>query len=605
MFCTNCGTKIDDGTKVCPQCGASLEPSAPAPAAPVPQPTPAPAPQPAPVQAAPAAGAAVGKLLKNKAVLGGIAAVLVLVIVLAVVLSQPKTIDLDQLVKVDFSGYDTVGTAYAHFDEEALNAQLAKALNAEKVSLTSLEGYLACRSAISLSLDQDQNLSNGDEVTVNIDCNNEMVKGYKVKFTGGAHKFTVEGLEPVREIDPFAGLKVSFSGISPNGSVEYSYEGGDEYLSQYSFQSDKSSGLRNGDAVTITLPGFEAENTVRSGYRLTEQSKTYTVEGLDEYVDSYEDLPEEFINHVKQESEDIISAYIAQSYNKECPTGELEYAGYAFLCAKSAEDAYNGYNRLVSVFRTKVSHTEGRFPDTMVYYPVSFPNILSSGGEATCQENEGILGSGRLGDGSYSTRGYSSPLLAYKEIVTLNVDKCLVETGDGFEKYESYTPISKLSDISQENMKMLTDKAMDVAQTAVTDVSVDKTTAKNMAVKGQYLLVNKAQGDDFAENNRLVIVFSATVTTESVNSWDKTKSFEDTVVYFPVVFSGLVNVPGDEFAYATQSRVQGSAYLRSKNGGTYSIRGYTDGASMFSDLVTANRTNYTYEVSDGLQEFGK
>ncbi len=603
MFCTNCGTKIDDGAKVCPQCGVSLEASTPA--APLP-----PSPQPAqasvsPPQGAPApAGAAVGKLLKNKAVLGGIAAVLVLVIVLAVVLSQPKTVNLDELITVEFSGYDTVGTAYAHFDEEALNAQLAKALNSEKASLSSLEGYLACRGAISLSLDQAQNLSNGDEVVVNVDYNNEAVKNYKVKFTGGSHKFTVEGLEPVKEIDPFADLKISFSGISPNGSVEYTYEGSADYLSQYSFQSDKTSGLRNGDTITVTLPGFETENTVHSGYRLTEQSKTYTVEGLDEYVDSYEDLPEEFLNHVKQESEDIISAYIAQSYNKECPTGELEYAGYAFMCVKSAEDAYNGYNRLIVFLRTKVSHTEGSFPDTVVYYPVSFPNILSSGGKITCQESEGILGSSRLGDGSYSTRGYSSPLLAYKETVTPNVDKCVVETGDGFEKYESYTPIAKLSDISQENMKMLTDKATDAAQAVVADVSVEKTSAKNMAVKGQYLLVNKAQGDDFAENNQLIIVLSATVTTESVNSWDKTKTFEDTVVYFPVIFSGVVNVPGDEFAYVTQSRIQGSASLRGEHGG-YSIRGYTDGASMFSDLVTAKRTNYTYEVSDGLQEFGK
>ena len=33
--------------------------------------------------------------------------------------------------------------------------------------------------------------------------------------------------------------------------------------------------------------------------------------------------------------------------------------------------------------------------------------------------------------------------------------------------------------------------------------------------------------------------------------------------------------------------------------------GYTDGAKMFSDLVTANRTDYSYEVSEGLKAFGE
>ena len=36
----------------------------------------------------------------------------------------------------------------------------------------------------------------------------------------------------------------------------------------------------------------------------------------------------------------------------------------------------------------------------------------------------------------------------------------------------------------------------------------------------------------------------------------------------------------------------------------YNTKGYIDGTQMYSDIVTSNRENYTYEVSEGLTEFG-
>ena len=37
----------------------------------------------------------------------------------------------------------------------------------------------------------------------------------------------------------------------------------------------------------------------------------------------------------------------------------------------------------------------------------------------------------------------------------------------------------------------------------------------------------------------------------------------------------------------------------------YHTKGYIDGTQMYSDIITSNRANYTYEVSDSLKEFGQ
>ena len=83
-FCGKCGTKIEDeNSKVCPNCGSPLanEPSSKA-----------------------------KNFKKIVPIAAGIVCVLIIaIVVIAVVLAQPVTINLDQLVEVNFTGYNTVG----------------------------------------------------------------------------------------------------------------------------------------------------------------------------------------------------------------------------------------------------------------------------------------------------------------------------------------------------------------------------------------------------------------------------------------------------------------------------------------------------------------
>ena len=65
MFCSNCGTRIPEGSQFCPNCGTRI---AEAPVQPAPQPKPVPQPQsqPQPVNAVPAAPVKTKKAKRGK-----------------------------------------------------------------------------------------------------------------------------------------------------------------------------------------------------------------------------------------------------------------------------------------------------------------------------------------------------------------------------------------------------------------------------------------------------------------------------------------------------------------------------------------------------------
>lgn len=598
MFCSKCGTKLEENARQCPNCGAPVA------AKPASQQKTS---RPLSGNTAEKTKGGVAKFFKNKLVLGGIGIAAVIVIIVMILLGQPKKINLENLVVANFSRYNTVGRANISWDTKKFDAELAKALGKNKSVLKTDAAYSFCRQAASFSVENSEGLSNGDEVVVKLEYNNDAVKNYKIQFTGSEVKFTVEGLKDLLEIDPFEELSVSFSGISPKGTIDYQYTGDTTYVNPQSFRFDKMQNLKNGDVVTVSL-NYSEEDTVTSGYKFTETSKTYPVEGLDEYVDSYGKLTEDFLTHAKQESEDVIAAYVAGKYDSKSVLSPVSYAGYIFNTVKDAStiEGDDGlYNRLYLIYQGTVSHNEGAFLETTVYLPIRFRNIMSRKGEVSCEDKATIIGESDLSNTSrndfhsYTTKGYTVPLTAYTDLVTACADRYSSETGDGFEKYGKYAPIEKLSDIKAEDMKTLTDQAQNMVQSYLAG-NHPKYTVSGLTLAGEYLLTAKAQGGDFQKNNRLIVVYSATISNDSQ------EDFQPCTVYFPVQFEGVLNLPGDEFMYLARSGVLGdSGFVYREYSMNHHSSGYVEGARMFSDLVTANRVNYNYEVSDGLKALGQ
>lgn len=375
MYCVNCGKEIDGQAKVCPYCGAQQNAEH------------------APAKAS-GSGAPFLKDKKMLGIVGGVAAVVVLVLIF--MLSGKPTINLDDYVTVEFEGYNTVGHAKVTVDEDRFYEENLEDLEIsddtwEKMedmayesseSDSELAAFLIGRTMQAIqflsdrevagiffdevwqtrSLTPSSDLSNGDTVVFAWELSDgdkellEELFGVKIKF-GDPKEYTVEGLEEPEEIDPFEGVEVTFSGIAPNGEATLDANNGPESC-QSLYELDPQEGLSNGDTVTLYLDRDDVNEYLTENYGVvvSETSKTYTVEGLASYAASLDEIPEETAESMRKQSEDVIRAEIAG--NSDMTLDELSYLGDIMLTPK-VPGTMNKNNVLYNVYHTRVTITRG------------------------------------------------------------------------------------------------------------------------------------------------------------------------------------------------------------------------------------------------------
>lgn len=160
---------------------------------------------------------------------------------------------------------------------------------------------------------------------------------------------------------------------------------------------------------------------------------------------------------------------------------------------------------------------------------------------------------------------------------------------EGLQEY-----VDSYADISSEYIEALRQEAEDIIYSYAASDYSDKTSLGEISYEG-YIFNSIKPDVEYPDNyNNLYIFYSGTVS----NSEGK---ISPTKVYFPVRFVNILNDEND-FSYSENYGVRGSSSF----GNTwYSTKGYTDGVDMFKKIITANRDSYTYEVSDGLKEFGQ
>lgn len=172
-------------------------------------------------------------------------------------------------ITLNFSGYSSLGNA-------SIDTSFAKVKN------------------LRYTVSPDSNLSNGDEVTVSVSAPyGESLEDYCMSYgyvPGQKEKtYTVSGLDEIIDYDLFAGLDVSFEGISSIGSVKIDKSGVE--IGDISYSVEPSAGLSNGDTVTVTASynGWYYSDIdsylANSGYKASATTKTYKVSGLTEADD--------------------------------------------------------------------------------------------------------------------------------------------------------------------------------------------------------------------------------------------------------------------------------------------------------------------------------
>lgn len=597
MYCGKCGAENENGAKFCKACGAELE---------------------SPVGQMPDIGGKIAdaknaasvdlskatdkvKSLSKPKMIGIAAAVVVVIAIIIKIAGSGPSINLNDYLTIEASGYEGYGKATVSIDWDAIEAKYGDKVEYTKKAKDEYGGLLelmtpleAIQENVSVSLDPRENLSNGSEISYTWEVEDDISEylNCKVKFKDST--YTVEGLTEIGTFDPFESLVVTFSGTAPNGEIDLEYNG--DGLTEYDFECDKTYGLSNGDKVTITLNSDDMSRYAESlGMVPSATEKEYEVSGLDAYVTQYSDLTEEFIATLKKETEDEIYSWTASNYDSSVSLSDLSYAGYILLSEKVDEDGYGGdSNSIYIIYKGTVSDAENSFTATTVYYPVRFDKIINAAEGLSYDDESGIIGSSRFDDNRHSTDGYINPLACYIEIVEENKESYNAECGDGFETYAEYELISKLDDISSEYKETLYADAKSRIEKYVAD-DYDDVTVSDLALKGEYLLLSKNQDTDFANNNKYYVVYSGTITSQDGD-------FDATTVYYPVEYDGVVKLPGDEFMITSCNGIVGDSDIPDS---WYYTDGYIDGTEMYSEIITSNRNDYTYEVSEGIKEFGE
>ena len=342
----------------------------------------------------------------NSALFVGVAVVLILLVLASffALLPRKTKVNLDKYVTVSFDGYDGYGKASVKFDKDAYlkdykkKIKLKKSGNFLQDSLT--KNYGAAELLYDFYIDgnwkiegdsSDGKLKNGETVKLSWGFNQEeLEEQFKVKFTSKGTEFKVEGLKDVQLFDAFKDFDYKFTGISPEGAVEWKGTGDMDGSKGYYFTVEPSMDLKNGDKVKVKIEPANPESLIQKyGIAPKETEKEITVEGLPSYVEKADAISDSLLQDMQKEITDKIQSQLA-SQGEEVSFVGAEYLGYYFLTSKSA-NAFE-HNIMFPVMKVNV---QINIPDKSYnaqhsyYFTGAFTNLMDEGsGKVTVDLND-------------------------------------------------------------------------------------------------------------------------------------------------------------------------------------------------------------------------
>lgn len=444
-YCTNCGTGLEEGAKVCPNCNMVLE-----------EPNQMQGGMPNQMQGYNPmmnqgydpnmqSNMQMPKKSNKKLIIGIVAGVSALVIVgiiiLLVVLTSKPVLKLDEYVKVKFDGVDGAGTAYIDFDYDKYYEVVGEkydSVNKDIDSLDDLQDALGSMSdyedvtsvakAFSYSLNKSNDLSNGDKVTVKFKVDEEELNdlGFKVEYENVS--FTVKGLDKVKEVDVFSKIEISYEGIAPNVYINVENTSTDDFVSDIYFDVKEDGPFAEGDEFTV-VANIDKETALYSGYKIKKFEKKFKVEGVDKYITKSTELNEAGLKVMKDKVESILNEDFADNL-KYMTAKDLKYEGYYLLTSKEA-DTWSEHNIIYVVYSATVSAPKSEpnawneygFDDTKIYFPVKFTDAVLSKDDVIVVDGMAdsvyyIMGKTKLKTGYSTMRGYTVTSEMYTELVT-------------------------------------------------------------------------------------------------------------------------------------------------------------------------------------------
>ena len=334
-------------------------------------------------------------------------------------LEAVDTVDLFDYVSLSFTGINGYGTAVLDVDDR-----------------------FPYDTEVYFEASITEGLSNGDEVTVYAranDWSSTDLTTYFIQSYGKAPEslektFTVDGLGEGESFDPFDYIELSIEGISPEGRLSCNIKEQAGIMDGVTADISQTSDLANGDEVTVTLT-YEYDNDdtalrnrwAEQGMIPTATQKTYTVEGLMEYVAKLDQITDDALSSMKSQTEDTFRSNVASDWEYPDSLVGMNYLGAYLLTPKSGDFYVNHENVVYMVYSIDVGPvTEyGESYDGFTYYYfTAFYDLTAT--DDYCDVNISSYNkanSGFKGPNTLYYRGFKTLDALYSSCVTENLEK--------------------------------------------------------------------------------------------------------------------------------------------------------------------------------------
>ena len=348
-----------------------------------------------------------------------------------------KTIDLTDYIEVTYyTSSSSSSSSYYYNDTEnpAYNGYATIVVSLDTDKLEELLGTekraerFVEKTTLTVESEDNGSLSNGDVVEVSVDISDSYLKDVKLKLKDETLSITVEGLEEADVLDLFGedDFEVELTGISPQISMTVNNNSTDDFIKRnVTYTLDKSSGLANGDVVTITA-SYDNSVALSEGIVIATDTYEYTVEGMPEYVDSLETLSTDildslkakFVENVKTAIEDQGIYVIAYNYDDvetsaEYTTSEPELVASYLLTKKGTSSSWYSDNRISAIYRVVYTITStGATYDW--YYVATATDVATQDGSIYEADDISYSVSGRWDDGETQEEAYDDLIDSYK-----------------------------------------------------------------------------------------------------------------------------------------------------------------------------------------------
>lgn len=155
-------------------------------------------------------------------------------------------------------------------------------------------------------VDAPERVANGDKLTVKAICYSEdslLEEGYVM--SADTKEFTVSGLEEGKVLDPFANIKIGYTGISPYAEASVDTSACEDYVkNNVTYRIENNGNIANGENVVITAR-YDESKAEQNGIVFTASEKTIVAENVPVYLSTLDgvkisEIDTQFSDYVTQ-----------------------------------------------------------------------------------------------------------------------------------------------------------------------------------------------------------------------------------------------------------------------------------------------------------------